>query len=112
MGDRTYQQVTIWQCPEDLARAVAETSEDLKYEYLGDHYVVLGGTITGVPCDSDGEDLVYVRELEQILADDGLTADERLARIEQVAQVARRAALREARGTGEQRTILLPAEEA
>ena len=161
MGDRTFQQATIWQCPEDLARAVAEilgeysndyvdtatvlgigsayymeegslgtaeetaralvelgsaivaeTSEDPKYEYLGEHYVVLGGEITSMPCDSDGEDLVFVRELDQILADDGLSTDERLARIEQVAQVARRAALREAKGTGETRTILLPAEAA
>ena len=161
MGDRTFQQATIWQCPEDLARAVAEilgeysndyvdtatvlgigsayymeegslgtaeetaralvelgaaivaeTSEDPKYEYLGEHYVVLGGEITSMPCDSDGEDLVFARYLDQILADDGLSTDERLARIEQVAQVARRAALREAKGTGETRTILLPAEAA
>jgi hypothetical protein len=120
MGDRTFQQATIWQCPEDLARAVAEilgeysndyvdtatvlgigsayymeegslgtaeetaralvelgaaivaeTSEDPKYEYLGEHYVVLGGEITSMPCDSDGEDLVFARYLDQILADEG-----------------------------------------
>ena len=159
MGDRTYQQATVWQCPEDLARQVAEilgeysndhvdtttalgigsvyymeegslgtaeetaraiveleaaivaeTSEDPKYEYLGLHCVVLGGEVSSMPCDSDGEDLVFAIDLDQILAADGLSASERLARIEQLAQVARRAALREAKGTGERRTILLPAE--
>ena len=161
MGDRTFQQATIWQCPEDLARQVAEilgeysndhvdtttalgigsvyymeegslgtaeetaralvelgtaivaeTSEDPKYEYLGAHYVVLGGWVTSMPCDSDGEDLVFVRELDQILAEDGLSASKRLARIEEVAQVARRAALREAKRTGEPRSLQLPAEPA
>jgi hypothetical protein len=161
MGGGTFQQATIWQCPEDLARAVAEilgeysndyvdtstelgigsvyfmdegslgtaedttralvelgaaivaeTSEDPKYEYLGDHYVVLGGWVTSMPCDSEGEDLVFVREVDQILAAGGLSASERLARIEQLAQVARRAALAKAKGTGERRTILLPAEAA
>ena len=160
MGDRTFQQATIWQCPEDLARQVAEilgeysndhvdtttalgigsvyymeegslgtaeetasalvelgtaivaeTSEDPKYEYLGDHYVILGGEITSMPCDSRGEDLVFVRELDQILAADVLSADERLARIEQLAQVARRAALREAKRTCPA-PIPLPAEAA
>ncbi|MHB1772068.1 MAG: hypothetical protein ACYCST_10045 [Acidimicrobiales bacterium] len=159
MGDRTYQQATIWQCPEDLARQVAEilgeysnanvdtttalrigdayymeegplgtaeetaralvelgaaivaeTSEDPKYEYLGDHYVIRGGEITSMPCDSDGDDLVFVRELDQILAADGLSASEQLARIAQVTQLARRAAFVVAKGTGEPRTILFPAE--
>ena len=161
MGDRTYQQATVWQCPEDLARQVAEilgeysnvyvdtgtevgigsayhmekgslgtaeetaralvelgtaivaeTSEDPKYEYLGLHCVVLGGEVSSMPCDSDGEALVFAIDLDQILADDGLSTDERLARIEQTAQRARRAALREAKGTGGPRTILLPAEAA
>ena len=160
MGDRTYQQATVWQCPADLARQVAEilaeyrnddidtttalgigsvyymeegslgtaeetasalvelgtaivaeTSEDPKYEYLGYHYVVLGGEVSSMPCGSDGCDLVFVHELDEILADDGLSTDERLARIEQTAQRARRAALREAKGPGA-RTILLPAEAA
>lgn len=160
MGDRTYQQATVWQCPEDLARQVAEilgeyrnddvdtsvalgigsvyfmeegslgtaedtatalaelgaaiaaeTWQDPKYEYLGYHYVVLGGEVTSMPCGSDGGDIVLVHELDEILADDGLTTDERLARIEQTAQRARRTAFAEAKGPGA-RTIPLPAEAA
>jgi len=161
MGDRTYQQATVWQCSEELARAaaevlaeyrnadidttttlgigtvyymeegslgtaeetakalvelgaaiVAETWQDPKYEYLGSHYLVLGGDVTSMPCDSDGDDLVFAHDLDHICARDENTMAERLAWIEQIAQSVRRAALREAKGTGECRTILLPVEAA
>ncbi|MHB1772081.1 MAG: hypothetical protein ACYCST_10110 [Acidimicrobiales bacterium] len=159
MGDRTYQQATVWQCPEDLARQVAEilgeyrnnsvdtttalgigsvyyidggslgtaeetaaalvdlgqaivaeTSEDPNHGYLGDHYVVLGGEVTSMPCDSDGDDLVFVHDLAQVLSDDALSTEERFVRIEQLAQIERRVAIAEAKGTMDLRTILFPAE--
>ncbi|MHB1772067.1 MAG: hypothetical protein ACYCST_10040 [Acidimicrobiales bacterium] len=50
MGDRTYQQATIWQCPEDLARAAAEVLAG----YRNNH--VDTSTVLGI------DDVYYVEE--------------------------------------------------
>jgi len=68
---------------------VAVTSEDPKYDYLGQRFTVLDGKISCYFCDASGLSYLFVDDLFRILDQSDLSAEERLASIEALVDLPR-----------------------